>query len=97
MPVFDWLRTDLFHPMENGATALFYSQEEMQTLTPEMLLRKVMDNKGQYSMAGWEPERLGTAAGDAFCRLCPCDRRGLMEKLRLFFKMRCPRSKKKRG
>ncbi len=26
MPIFDWTRTDLFHPIGDGSTALFYQK-----------------------------------------------------------------------
>ena len=27
MPIFDWTRTDLFHPVGDGSTALFYQKD----------------------------------------------------------------------
>ncbi|MBN9326285.1 MAG: mannonate dehydratase [Cellulomonas sp. 73-145] len=58
MPVFDWLRTDLFHPLPDGSTALFYDQKVVDGLTPEKLIADMAAGTGALTMPGWEPERL---------------------------------------
>lgn len=30
MPIFGWTRTDLFHPLEDGSTALYYEKDRIQ-------------------------------------------------------------------
>lgn len=57
MPVFDWVRTELFHELEDGSTALFFNKETIETITPEALVELVTSNS-EYTIAGWEPERL---------------------------------------
>lgn len=57
MPVFDWLRTDLFKETEDGSNALFYSQNRIQEDYKEMV-RTILDGAKEFTMPGWEPERL---------------------------------------
>lgn len=57
MPVFDWIRTTLFHELGDGSTALFYDKEIMETITPHELV-ELVTSKSEYTVAGWEPERL---------------------------------------
>ena len=57
MPVFDWVRTELFHELEDGSTALFFDKKTMDTITPEELVKRVTA-KSEFTVAGWEPERL---------------------------------------
>ncbi|MEW9671568.1 mannonate dehydratase [Ammoniphilus sp. 3BR4] len=57
MPVFDWIRTDLFKKLEDGSTALFYEKAKIENMDPIELVRKIADNP-EFTMPGWEPERL---------------------------------------
>lgn len=57
MPVFDWLRTDLYREMEDGSTALFYEKAAIDNVDPMELVHKINANP-DFTMPGWEPERL---------------------------------------
>lgn len=61
MPVFDWLRTDMWHVLEDGSTALFYDHSralELEEKGPAQLIDDMLNNAGDLTLPGWEPERL---------------------------------------
>ena len=58
MPVFDWTRSDLAKPWEDGSTVLAYDQSKIDALDPEKLFNQVDGNSHGFVMPGWEPERL---------------------------------------
>lgn len=55
MPVFDWTRTDMFRPLEDGSTALFFEKAKVESLDPQELIRTVED-ASDMTLPGWEPE-----------------------------------------
>lgn len=57
MPIFDWTRTDLFHPLQDGSTALFYEKSKIMD-DPEKMAAYILEHAKGYTMPGWEPERM---------------------------------------
>ncbi|MCM3634664.1 MULTISPECIES: mannonate dehydratase [Paenibacillus] len=57
MPVFDWLRTNLYGPLEDGSTAMFYEKAKVASLTPHEVVAFFQSNS-EFQLPGWEPERL---------------------------------------
>ncbi|MEK5389822.1 mannonate dehydratase [Margalitia sp. FSL K6-0131] len=57
MPVFDWTRTEMFHPLKDGSTALFYEKAKVDQIDPQELIQTVAKSSN-LTLPGWEPERL---------------------------------------
>lgn len=57
MPIFDWTRTDLFHPNEDGSTSLYYEKSKIQQ-NPEKMASYILKECEGFTMPGWEPERM---------------------------------------
>lgn len=58
MPIFDWTRTDMFHPLEDGSTALFFDKAKIMSIEPQELVDMVEKESQGLTLPGWEPERL---------------------------------------
>ncbi|MBQ7907646.1 MAG: mannonate dehydratase [Clostridia bacterium] len=59
MPIFDWTRSNLFHPVGDGSTALFYEKNMIQD-DYNAMAKYILDFTEKYGMSfpGWEPERM---------------------------------------
>lgn len=57
MPIFDWTRSDLYHPLPDGSTALFYEKAKIEEVDPFDLFKSVSDST-DLSLPGWELEKL---------------------------------------
>ncbi|MEK5484279.1 MULTISPECIES: mannonate dehydratase [unclassified Viridibacillus] len=57
MPIFDWTRTEMFHPLEDGSTALFFEKAKVENLDPKELINTVA-SASDLTLPGWEPEKM---------------------------------------
>lgn len=63
MPVFDWTRTELFHPLEDGSSAMYLNKSQIISIDPQALIEKFEEGSGGLTLPGWEPERMAKIKG----------------------------------
>ncbi len=89
MPVFDWTRTDLYHPVGDGSNALYFENDYVKNESAESMIKKVLDGAGDMTMPGWEPERL-VKVTDLFEAYSHVDEEKLFENLVYFLEKIMP-------
>ncbi len=82
MPIFDWTRTDLFHPLPDGSNALFYETSKIQSDYKEMA-NYILGNLKGMTFPGWEPERMAKL-DELFAAYAPVTKEKLWENLKYF-------------
>ena len=58
MPVFDWMRSDLAKPRDDGSTVMSYDHEVIDAIDPNDMSGLLERQSNGFPLAGWEPERL---------------------------------------
>jgi mannonate dehydratase len=64
MPVMDWARSELAHPLADGSTVMSYRHADAKKMNPSSIMDAMAEKSGGYSLPGWEPERLQAMASD---------------------------------
>lgn len=82
MPIFDWIRTDLYHPLPDGSTALFYEKQKLDAMGPNELIA-TFSAASDMTLPGWEPEKLANIR-ELFTAYQHIDEEQLWENLRYF-------------
>lgn len=88
MPIFDWTRTDLFHPVGDGSTALFYEKACIQQDYKEMA-NYILENLHGLTFPGWEPERMAKL-DELFEAYAPVTKEKLWDNLKYFLEAIMP-------
>ncbi len=93
MPVFDWTRSDLSKPREDGSTVLSYDQRLIDEIDADKLLIAMDKNSNGFVLPGWEPERMSRIR-DLFELYKPVDADQLFKNLAYFLKAIMPTCEK---
>lgn len=64
MPVMDWARSALTHPLEDGSTVMSYRHAEVEKMNPSSIADTLQKGARGYSLPGWEPDRLAAMGED---------------------------------
>ena len=88
MPVFDWTRTDLFHPLPDGSSALYYEKAMIQD-DPKEMADYILKNLNGMTFPGWEPERMARL-DELFEAYKPVTKEVLWENLKYFLEKLMP-------
>ena len=88
MPVFDWTRTDLFHPVGDGSTAMFYETSKIHD-DPKEMADYILNNTNGLTFPGWEPERMARL-DELFAAYRPVTKEKLWENLQYFLEALMP-------
>ena len=90
MPIFDWTRTDLFHPVGDGSTALFYQKDMIQD-DYKAMAEYILNFTEKYNMTfpGWEPERMAKL-DELFKAYAPVTKEKLWDNLKYFLEAIMP-------
>lgn len=89
MPVFDWTRSDLAKPREDGSTAMAYDEKVISQIKPDELFSSVDKNTNGFVLPGWEPERMA-AIKSLFALYGSVDEKTLFANLVYFLKAIMP-------
>lgn len=88
MPVFDWTRTDLFHPVGDGSTAMYYEVSKIQD-DPKEMADYILNNLNGLTFPGWEPERMAKL-DELFEDYRPVTKEKLWDNLKYFIEALMP-------
>ncbi len=64
MPVMDWARSDLAHPLDDGSTVMAYRHAIVEKMNPGTIGDTLLGASQGYTLPGWEPERLSAMQAD---------------------------------
>ncbi|MCL2411925.1 MAG: mannonate dehydratase [Treponema sp.] len=93
MAVFDWTRSDLTKPREDGSTVLSYDHAVIGQIDPDNLIDAMLNNAAGCKLPGWEPERLAKIK-DLFEMYSGIDENALCANLEYFLKAIMPTCEK---
>ncbi|HKL74049.1 MAG TPA: mannonate dehydratase [Clostridia bacterium] len=94
MPVFDWLRTNLYRTMRDGSSAMYYDSAYIDSVKDiSTLIQGIQDDSNGFVLPGWESERLAEIQGlfDIYKHI---DEDRLFENLRYFLEAVLPECEK---
>ncbi|AIM25218.1 mannonate dehydratase [Melissococcus plutonius] len=92
MPIFDWVKSDLDYKLPDGSSTLAFINKDIPN-NPNDIIKKVEQSSSDFSLPGWEPERL-THVKELFEAYKNVDETKLRENLAYFLKAIIPTCEK---